>query len=84
MIFTDDVGRRWKVDDWSVVGGRRSKCSPGDQSAEYRGFVDKTSGERRVYRFPTEDTPRALSPPLLGQQLAEAQPGHPRWPHVES
>lgn len=84
LIFTDAVGRRWKVYDWSVTSGRRSKRSPGDESAQYRGFVDETSGESRVYQFPTEDTPRVLSAQLLSQQLAEAQPGHPRWPRVGS
>lgn len=77
VIFRDDVGRRWKVYDWNVIGGRRHKRNPGDQSAEYRGFVAETSGESRVYRFPTEDTPRLLSVQVLSQQLAEAEPGHP-------
>jgi hypothetical protein len=84
LIFTDAMGRRWKVYDWRVLSGRRLKRAPGDKSAEYRGFVDEASGERRVYRFPTEDTPRLPSARLLSQQLAEAQPGHPRWPSVES
>ncbi len=84
MIFADDVGRHWKVYDWSVISGRRHKRAPGDKRAEYRGFVDETSGERRVYRFPSGDAPRVLSEQLLSQQLSEAQPGHPRWPHIES
>ena len=84
LIFTDAVGRHWKVYDCSITSGRQHKRSLSDKAAEYRCFVDETSGESRVYRFPTEDTPRLPSAQLLNQQLAEAQPGHPRWPHVES
>ena len=72
LTFTDAEGRRWKVYDWSVISGHRYKRSPGEQCAEYRGFLAESSGERRVYRFPTESAPRLCSAVLLSRQLAEA------------
>jgi hypothetical protein len=72
LVFTDHEGRRWKVYDWSVISGHKCRRSPGEQCAEYRGFLDEATGERRVYRFPTESAPRLCSTVLLSQQLDAA------------
>jgi hypothetical protein len=72
VVFTDEQGRRWRVYDWSLICGHKYRRSPGEQCAEYRGFVDVETGERRVYRFPTESVPRLCSTFLLRQQLADA------------
>lgn len=73
IVFTDERSRRWKVYDWSVISGHKYRRSPGEQCAEYRGFLHEPTGERRVYRFPTESAPRLCAPHLLGQQLAVAR-----------
>jgi hypothetical protein len=63
LIFTDAEGRRWRVYDWNVISGHRYKRSPGEQCAEYRGFLDEATGERRVYQFPTEGRASTLQYP---------------------
>jgi hypothetical protein len=73
LVFIDEKGRRWKVYDWSVICGHKYRRSPGEQCAEYRGFVDAATGERRVYLFPTQGAPRICSAFLLRQQLVEAR-----------
>jgi hypothetical protein len=73
IVITDDQGRRWKVYDWSLISGHKYRRAPGEQCAEYRGFLDELTGERRVYRFPSESAPRLCSAVLLSRQLAEAK-----------
>jgi hypothetical protein len=73
VFFTDEAGRRWRVYDWSVISGHKYRRRPGEQCAEYRGFIDESTGERRVYRFPTESAPRLFSLFLLSEQLAQAR-----------
>ena len=73
IVFTDERGRRWKVYDWSLISGHKYRRAPGEQCAEYRGFVDEITGERRVYRFASESAPRLCSAFLLGQQLEVAE-----------
>jgi len=82
LVFTDERGRRWRVYDWSVICGHKYRRSPGQQCAEYRGFVDEATGERRMYRFPTEGAPRLCSTFLLRRQLAESQLVPERGPQV--
>jgi hypothetical protein len=73
IVFTDEAGRRWKVYDWSLICGHKYRRAPGQQCAEYRGFLDEQTGERRVYRFPTEGAPRFCSTVLLSQQLTQSR-----------
>ena len=73
VVFTDEQGRRWRVYDWSVISGHKYRRSPGEQCAEYRGFLNEQTAERRVYRFATEAASRLCSTHLLRQQLAAAQ-----------
>jgi hypothetical protein len=43
VVFTDEAGRRWKVYDWSVISRHKYRRSPGEQCAEYRGFLDEAT-----------------------------------------
>ena len=72
VYFTDPEGRRWKVYDWSLICGHKYRRSPGEQCAECRGFLDESTGERRVYRFKADAESRLQTPVLLARQLASA------------
>ena len=72
LYFHDDAGGVWRVYD-CIPRGERSRAVPlSDPRARQREFV-RRDGTRRVLPF-AADTPRAISPGKLAEQLRTSTP----------
>lgn len=74
VVFTDTKGRRWLVYDWAIIAGIRYRRESGGGHCDYRGFLLRATGEKRIYTFTSDTEPRTLSPAVLLKQLRASKP----------
>lgn len=70
--LTDDVGREWKVYDFSIYAGRVHYFAVGSGSGQYRGFVPVDGGARRRHLMFGDEAKQSPRREFLLAQLAQS------------